>query len=707
MNTAVIVAAVRTPVGSFQKKLAKLTAPQLGAFAIKGAIEKAGIKAAAVQEVIMGNVVSAGLGQSPARQAAMGAGCPETTEATTVNKVCASGLKAVMFGAMSIQLGLRNTVVAGGMESMSNVPFYFPRGAQYGHQNVQDGIIKDGLWDVYNNVHMGNCAEETAAEFKISREAQDAHAIESYTRAANAWKRGAFASEIVPVIIKDKKKGDISITEDEEYKNVNFEKVPQLNAAFVKGGTVTAANSSTLNDGASAVLLMSEQEAQAQGLTPLARIVSFADAATNPKKFTIAPSIAVPIALERAGLAVKDISRWEINEAFSVVVRANEQILGLDPATVNVNGGGVSLGHPIGSSGSRILVSLVHGLEKGQYGAAAICNGGGAASSMIIQQNRQKNELPNKLRPTDMSLTVADFNNIQKVLDKIIIWGTVSVSIFQFGVLTLQLYGETRTPVDETHTTRRRKPLKPLNALLYALILTNLFSIICWYELYITLDPTLSIFFLSLNNITASAYQVAIMFYVWMRGFPVLSSIVPKSLPYLKLLCAVEIVLQVALNAVLVALATTDPESSAYETETEIYNGLYIAAAVILIAFDVYVFGCYFAYLNSHVDDADLVKKLSLIARFGIFSCLWVVCWQVSAILPSYLHYYSIEYRCLSVFFNMSPLVYNGIQMWMKWELWKLRGGRGSTSSSVVVKPAPDWVSITNSKTAGVGSSTK
>ncbi|KAJ3222529.1 hypothetical protein HDU81_009822 [Chytriomyces hyalinus] len=306
-----------------------------------------------------------------------------------------------------------------------------------------------------------------------------------------------------------------------------------------------------------------------------------------------------------------------------------------------------------------------------------------------------------------MSLTVEDFNNLQKILDKVIIWGTVSVSILQFGVLTLQLYGETRPSADETHSTRRRKPLKPLNALLYGLILTNLFSIVCWYELYITLDPTLSIFFLSLNNITASAYQVGIMFYVWMRGFPVLSSIVPKSLPYLKFLCAVEIVLQVALNVVLVLLATTDPDSPAYEIETNIYNGLYIASAVILIAFDVYVFGCYFAYLSTHVDDAELVKKLALIARFGIFSCLWVVCWQVSAILPSYLSYYSIEYRCLSVFFNLSPLVYNGIQMWMKWELWKLRGRQGSTSSSVVVKPSRDWVSITNSKTAGVSSGFK
>ncbi|ORY46427.1 thiolase [Rhizoclosmatium globosum] len=379
MKTAVIVSAVRTPVGSFGKKLAKLTAPQLGSIAIKGAIAKSGLSASKVEEVLMGNVVSAGVGQSPARQAALGAGCPESTEAVTINKVCASGLKAIVFGAMNVQLGLRKAVVAGGMESMSNVPFYFPRNAAYGHQTAQDGIIKDGLWDVYNNVHMGNCAEETALN-------SDAHAIESYTRSANAWKNGAFKEEIVPVILKDKKKGEIVIDEDEEYKNVNFDKVPQLSAAFVKGGTVTAANSSTLNDGASAVLIMSEEAAKAENLTPLARIVSYADAATSPKKFTIAPSLAIPIALERAGLTVKDISLFEINEAFSVVVRANEKILGLDPKKVNVNGGGVSLGHPIGSSGSRIVVSLVHMLKKGQFGVAGICNGGGAASAIVIER---------------------------------------------------------------------------------------------------------------------------------------------------------------------------------------------------------------------------------------------------------------------------------------------------------------------------------
>ncbi|KAJ3060946.1 erg10, acetyl-CoA C-acetyltransferase [Podochytrium sp. JEL0797] len=385
MKTAVIVSAVRTPVGSFGKKLASVNATQLGAIAVRGAIARSGVAASSVQEVIMGNVLSAGLGQSPARQAALGAGCPESTEALTVNKVCASGMKAIMLGAMSIQMGLRNTVVAGGMESMSNVPFYFPRNAAYGHQTANDGIIKDGLWDVYNNVHMGVCAEETAVERGITREQQDAHAIQSYTRSQNAWKNGVFKNEIVDVTLKTKK-GDVVVSEDEEFKNVNFEKVPSLKGVFVKNGTVTAANSSTLNDGASAVLLMNEAEAKTQGLKPLARILSFADAATSPKKFTIAPSLAIPIALERAGLSIKDISAFELNEAFSVVALANQQILGLDAAKVNVNGGAVSLGHALGSSGSRIVVSLVHSLKKGEFGVAGICNGGGAASAIVIER---------------------------------------------------------------------------------------------------------------------------------------------------------------------------------------------------------------------------------------------------------------------------------------------------------------------------------
>ncbi|KAL2918787.1 hypothetical protein HK105_201621 [Polyrhizophydium stewartii] len=381
----VIVSAARTPTGAFQKSLAKLRAPELGAVAIKAAVERAGLKPDQVEEVFMGNVVSAGVGQSPARQAALLAGLTESTEATTVNKVCASGLKAVMFATQSLQLGDRHIMVAGGMESMSNVPFYFPRGAQYGHQQSLDGIIKDGLWDVYNNVHMGNCAEETAVEYKISREEQDDHAINSYKRAAAAWAAGRFNAEIAPITIKDKK-GDKVISEDEGYKNVDFSRVSSLRPAFQKDGTVTAANASTLNDGASALVLMTRQRADELGIKPLARVLGYADAACAPKKFTIAPSLAIPKALKHAGLSLSDIDLFEINEAFSVVIRANEKILGLDPAKVNVAGGGVSLGHPIGSSGSRILVTLVHLLNKGQVGLTAICNGGGAASSLIIER---------------------------------------------------------------------------------------------------------------------------------------------------------------------------------------------------------------------------------------------------------------------------------------------------------------------------------
>ncbi|KAJ3022023.1 erg10, acetyl-CoA C-acetyltransferase [Thoreauomyces humboldtii] len=385
LNEVVIVAAARTPVGSFQKSLAKVSATQLGAFAIKGALAQAGIAANEIQEVYMGNVVSANLGQAPARQAALLAGLPESTEATTINKVCSSGLKAVILAYQSLQLGHRDVMVAGGMESMSNAPFYFPRGAQFGHQQAVDAIIKDGLWDVYNQIHMGTCAEETATEYGITREMQDEHAIASYTRAAEAWKNGLFKNEIVPVTIKDRK-GEKVISEDEEYKNIKFDKVPTLKSAFLKGGSVTAANASTLNDGASALILTTRAKADALGLKPLARILSFADAATSPKKFTIAPSLAIPIALKRAGLSLNDISLFEINEAFSVVVRANEQILGLDPSKVNVAGGGVALGHPIGSSGSRILTSLVHLLKQGQVGVAGICNGGGAASSLIVER---------------------------------------------------------------------------------------------------------------------------------------------------------------------------------------------------------------------------------------------------------------------------------------------------------------------------------
>ncbi|KAG0318447.1 erg10, acetyl-CoA C-acetyltransferase [Dissophora globulifera] len=386
LNEVVIVSAVRTPVGAFNGALKKFTAPQLGSIVIRGAIEKAGIKPEQVEEVYMGNVLQANIGQSPARQAALGAGCPLETEATTINKVCASGMKAVMLAAQGLQTGARDVMVAGGMESMSNVPYYSPRNPGYGHQALTDGIIKDGLWDVYNQFHMGNCAENTADKFKITREQQDAHAVESYTRAAKAWKDGVFTEEVIPVTIKDKK-GDKIVAEDEEYKNVKYDKIPGLKPAFQKeGGTVTAANSSSLNDGASALVLMTRTKADELGLKPLARILGFADAAMAPIDFPIAPSAAFPKALAKANLKVEDIDLFEFNEAFSVVAIANNQLLGLDPKKVNIAGGAVGLGHPIGSSGSRILVTLTHLLKKGQKGGAAVCNGGGAASAIIIER---------------------------------------------------------------------------------------------------------------------------------------------------------------------------------------------------------------------------------------------------------------------------------------------------------------------------------
>ncbi|KAG0243851.1 erg10, acetyl-CoA C-acetyltransferase [Actinomortierella wolfii] len=386
LNEVVIVSAARTPVGSFQGSLKSFTAPQLGAIAIRGAIEKAGIKPEQVEEVYMGNVLSANQGQSPARQATLGAGCPLTTEATTINKVCASGMKSVMLAAQALQTGDRSIMVAGGMESMSNVPFYAPRNASYGHQTMTDGIIKDGLWDVYNQFHMGNCAENTAEKLKITREQQDAHAIESYTRAAKAWKDGVFKEEVIPVTIKDKK-GDKVIAEDEEYKNVKFDKIPTLRPVFQKqGGTVTAANASSLNDGASALVLMTRAKADELGVKPLAKILAFADAAIAPVDFPIAPAEAFPKALAKANLKIDDIDLFEFNEAFSVVALANEKLLGMDPKKVNIAGGAVGLGHPIGSSGARILVTLTHLLKKGQKGGAAICNGGGAASAIIIEK---------------------------------------------------------------------------------------------------------------------------------------------------------------------------------------------------------------------------------------------------------------------------------------------------------------------------------
>ncbi|EST09630.1 Thiolase, C-terminal [Kalmanozyma brasiliensis GHG001] len=385
INDVFIVSAARTPIGSFNGVLKKATAPELGVVAVKAAIERAGLKPDQIEEVYMGNVLQGNVGQAPARQVALKAGCPDTTEATTINKVCASGMKAISLAAQSIQLGQRGVMVAGGMESMSNAPYYLPRGNAYGHIQATDAIVKDGLHDVYNQVAMGNCAENTAKKLSLSREDQDAFAIESYRRSAEAWKAGAFANEIAPVTIADKK-GEVVISEDEEYKNVKLEKIPTLRPVFDKNGTITAANASTLNDGASAVVLASEAEVQKLGVKPLAKIVAFADAACAPIDFPIAPAYAIPKALERAGLTKDDISLFEINEAFSAVALANNKMLELDASKVNVLGGGVSLGHPIGSSGARIVVTLAHALKPGQYGCAGVCNGGGGASAIIIKR---------------------------------------------------------------------------------------------------------------------------------------------------------------------------------------------------------------------------------------------------------------------------------------------------------------------------------
>ena len=337
----------------------------------------------------MGNVLSAGMGQAPARQAVLFAGLPNGTECTTVNKVCASGLKAVMLAAQALALGDRDCMVAGGMESMSNVPFYLSKvrgGFGYGHQSVEDGIIKDGLWDVYDQFHMGNCAEHTAKSLDIPREHQDEYALRSYRRSAQSAERGLFQREVCPVRV-EQRKSSVEVAEDEEYKKINFDKVSSLKPAFQReGGTVTAANASTLNDGAAAVVLMTEAAALAEGKTPLAKIVAYADGALAPIDFPTAPAVAMKRAFELSGLTKEDISMFEINEAFSVVVLANIKLLDLDQERVNVNGGAVSLGHPIGMSGTRILGHLVHNLGQGEYGMASICNGGGGASAMIIQK---------------------------------------------------------------------------------------------------------------------------------------------------------------------------------------------------------------------------------------------------------------------------------------------------------------------------------
>lgn len=385
-----IISAVRTPMGSFGGKLSGISATKLGAIAIKGAIQKAGIDGKEVTEVYMGNVLQANLGQAPARQAARFAGLPDSVHCTTINKVCASGMKSVMLAAQSIMCGDNDVLVAGGMESMSNVPFYSENirwGNKYGDVKMIDGLAKDGLTDVYHNYAMGNAAELCAKDCNISREAQDAFAIESYKRSSTAWAAGRFNDEIVPVEIPQKKGDPITFKEDEEYKSVNFDKIPQLKPVFVKDGTVTAANASTMNDGAAALVLMSKEKAEKLGKKPIAIIRSYADAEQAPEWFTTSPSIALPRAIEKAGLKMNDIHYFEINEAFSVVSLANMDKLKLDAAKVNVNGGAVALGHPLGCSGARILVTLIHVLKQNnaKYGAAGICNGGGGASAMVIE----------------------------------------------------------------------------------------------------------------------------------------------------------------------------------------------------------------------------------------------------------------------------------------------------------------------------------
>ena len=389
MNEVYIISAVRTPIGSFGGSLSALSATQLGAVAIKGAVERAGINPDQIQEVFMGNVLTANVGQAPATQAAKFAGLPDVPT-TTINKVCASGTKAIMFASQSIALGENDIVVAGGMESMSNVPYYLDKarnGYRLGDGQIIDGLVKDGLWDVYNNYHMGSAAELCATDCNISREDQDAYTIESYKRSQSAQAGSKFKNEIVPVEIKDKK-GEITlIEEDEEVKAVKFEKIPTLKPIFKKDGTVTAANASSINDGAAALVLMSKSKADELGLKPLARILAYADAQQAPEWFTTAPSKAIPRALERAGITAGKVDYYEINEAFAVVSLANNRTLKLDPAKVNVNGGAVSLGHPLGASGARIIVTLLNVLQQngGKIGVAAICNGGGGASAMVIE----------------------------------------------------------------------------------------------------------------------------------------------------------------------------------------------------------------------------------------------------------------------------------------------------------------------------------
>lgn len=390
-NEVVIVSAARTPIGSFLGALSSIPAPKLGAVAIKGALDKINLNPELVEEVLMGNVVQAGTGQAPARQAAIYAGIPHSVPCTTVNKVCASGMKAITQAAQSIKLGDAQIVVAGGMENMSLIPHYLHArtGTKFGPASLIDGLQKDGLVDAYNQNAMGVCADNCATKYGFSREDQDAFALKSYQRSAKAWKDGKFNNEVVPVEVPQRKGPPITITEDEEYKNVRIDKIPQLRPAFSKDGTVTAANASTINDGAAALVLMSRSKAAELGLKPLACIKSYADAAQAPEWFTTAPAKALPKALKKAGISINDIDYFEFNEAFSVVGLANMKILGLTDSNVNVNGGAVSLGHPLGCSGARIVITLLNILEQNnaKLGAAAICNGGGGASAMILERN--------------------------------------------------------------------------------------------------------------------------------------------------------------------------------------------------------------------------------------------------------------------------------------------------------------------------------
>ncbi len=391
MKEAVIVSVARTPIGSFMGALSTIPAPRLGAIAIKGALEKINLKPEAVEEVLMGHVVQAGAGQAPARQAAIYAGIPDTVPCTTVNKVCASGMKAVMIAAQSIALGDTEIVVAGGMENMSLIPHYvhMRTGQKFGPETMIDGMQKDGLVDVYDQNAMGVCADACAKKHKFSREDQDNFAIQSYQRSADAWASGKFAGEVVPVEVPQRRGEPILVNEDEEFRNVKMEKIPSLRPAFSKDGTVTAANASSINDGAAALVLMSAEKAKQMGLQPLATIKSYADAAHEPKWFTTAPAKALPKALKKAGVSIEDVDYFEFNEAFAVVGLANMKLLGLSDSIVNVNGGAVSLGHPLGCSGARIIITLLSVLKQneGKIGAAAICNGGGGASAIVLERN--------------------------------------------------------------------------------------------------------------------------------------------------------------------------------------------------------------------------------------------------------------------------------------------------------------------------------